>query len=162
MRQNLCVANGLRVCDGVITRKRVTKQRTEESAISFVLVREDLEDKVEVVSIDEKREHVLTIFTKTKDGSESKESDHNVIETRLKLSWSKEEAPVEEAMFKLKNKNCWMTFKIKTSNNVLSKVFEEKNDLYKATTKFMKKVNKIVYNVKIPHTGYTDSLKVCG
>ena len=53
-----------------------------------------------------------------------------------------------------------MTLKIKTSNNVLYKVFEEKNDLYKATTKFMKKVNKIVYNVKIPHTGYTDSLNV--
>ena len=145
MRQNLCVANGLRVCEGVITRKRVTTQRTEESAIRFVLVSEDLIDKIEAVSIDEKREHVLTRISKTKDGSESKERNHNIIETRLKLSWRKEEAPVEEAMFNLKNKECQRTFRIETSKNELSKTFEEENDLDKATKKFMNKLNKILY-----------------
>ena len=138
MRQRLCVANGLGVCEGVITRKRVTTQRTEESAISFVLVSEDLIDKVEAVIINEKREHVLTRITKTKDGSEYKESDHNIIETRLNLSWSKEEAPAEEAMFNLKNKECQMAFKKETSKSVLANIFEEESDLDKATEKFMK------------------------
>ena len=95
------MADGLMVCEGVITRKRVTTLRTEESAISFVFLSEDLIDKVEAVILDEKREHVLTRITKTKDGSECKESDHNGIETRLKLSWSKKEAPAEEAMFNI-------------------------------------------------------------
>ena len=111
LRQNMCVANGLMVCKGVITRKRITTQRTEESAISFVLVSDDLVDKVEAIVIDEKREHVLTRITKTKDGTETKESDHNVIETTMKLSWKKEEAPIEESMFNLKNKNCQKAFK---------------------------------------------------
>ena len=39
-RQNLCVANGLGVCEGTITRKRVTTLRTEESVISHVLISE--------------------------------------------------------------------------------------------------------------------------
>ena len=113
-RQKLCVANGLMVCKGTITRKRVTTQRTEESVISFVLVSEDLVEKVEAVLIDDKREHVLTRITKTKDGSETKESDHNVIETRLNLSWNKENAPVTEAIFNLKNKDCQKAFKEET------------------------------------------------
>ena len=145
-RQKLCVANGLRVCQGTITRKRVTTQRIEESVISFVLLSDDLVDKVEAVLIDEKREHVLTRITKTKDGSETKESDHNVIETRLKIPWNKEDAPVEEAMFNLKNKVCQKAFKEETSKtDYLSKIFEEEKDLDKATSKFMKKLNKVLH-----------------
>ena len=63
-RQKLCVANGLVVCEGTITRKRTTTLRTEQSAISFVLVSEDLIDKIEAVKIDEKREQVLTRISK--------------------------------------------------------------------------------------------------
>ena len=140
------MANGLKVCEGTITRKRITTQRTEESAISFVLVSADLTEKIESVIIDEKREHVLTRITKTKNGSESKESDHNLIETRLKMTWSKEEVPQEEAMFNLKNKECQKTFKKETSKaDMLSKVFEEEKDLDIATEKFMKKLNKTLH-----------------
>ena len=64
-RQKLTVANGLPVCKGVITRKRVTSQRTEESIISFVIISEDLVEKVESVVIDDKRENVLTRISKT-------------------------------------------------------------------------------------------------
>ena len=48
-RNNLTVANGLMICEGTITRKRVTTLRTEESAISCVIVSDDLVDKVESV-----------------------------------------------------------------------------------------------------------------
>ena len=64
-RQNLVVANGLVQCAGTITRKRVTTRSTEESAISFVLLSEDLVESLETMTIDEKREHVLTRISKT-------------------------------------------------------------------------------------------------
>ena len=145
-RQNLTVANGLVVCKGTITRKRVTTQRTEESAISFVLVSEDLVDKIDRVVIDEEREHVLTRLTKTKNGTVIKESDHNVIKTSIKLSWSKRKIPKPEALFNLKNKKCQKIFKDVTSNNnKLSKVFDEVDDLDKATEIFMKKLNKAIH-----------------
>ena len=65
-RHHVTVANGLVVCEGTITRKCVTTQRTEESAMSFVLVSEDLTDKVESVIKNEKRDHVLTSISKLK------------------------------------------------------------------------------------------------
>ena len=42
------------LCEGTITRKRMTTVRTEESVISHVLVSEDLVQKSKAVQIDEK------------------------------------------------------------------------------------------------------------
>ena len=95
------MANGLVVCQGTITRKRVTTQRTEQSAISFVLISEDLVDQIESIIIDEDGDHVLTRISKTKNGTEIKESDHNVIKTRLKLHWNKVKAVKRETIFNL-------------------------------------------------------------
>ena len=78
-RQNLIVANGLMVCQGTTTRERVTTSRTEKSGISFVLVSEDIAETIESVKIDKEREHVLTRISKTKTGTENKQSDHNLI-----------------------------------------------------------------------------------
>ena len=74
--------------------------------ISFVLVSEDLVEYVKAVLIDEKREHVLTRISKTKTGSETKESDHNIIETRLKMTWDKHKVIEYEKVFNLKNIKC--------------------------------------------------------
>ena len=153
-RQKLIVANGLVVCQGTITRKRVTTQRTEESAISFVLLSEDLASKIESVLIDEERNNVLTRITKTKKGIVTKESDHNVIKTTLKLSWNKTKATPREAIFNLKNTDCQKAFKAETSNkNKLSKIFDEVEDLDMATETFMKKINKVIHKCfkKIGH-----------
>ena len=65
-RQNLCVANGLVVCQGTITRKRTTTRRTEESVISYVIVSDDLVDKIKAVKIDEKENMYLPESLKLK------------------------------------------------------------------------------------------------
>ena len=141
-RQKLTVANGLVVCQGLIARKRVTTQRTEESVISFVLLSEDLVETVEAVIIDDKREHVLSRITKTKNGTEYKESDHNLIETKLNLRWNKNVPNANDKVFNLKNVKCQKLFKEETSkNNDLSKIFVEEKDLDIATEKFLKKLN---------------------
>ena len=146
-RQNLVVANGLMQCEGTITRKRVTTQRTEESVISYVLISENLRRHIESVHIDEKRHNVLTRITKTKRGYSKKESDHNLIETKLKLPWNNKEKPEpKETMFNLKNKDCQKKFKYETTiNNKLSKVMEEEEDLEVATIKFMKQLEKALH-----------------
>ena len=142
-RQKLTVANGLVQCEGTITRKRVTTERTEESAISFVIVSEDLVDKIQSVKIDEIREHVLTRISKTKDGVKTVESDHNLIETNLKLPWNKNSKTDPEKIFNFKNIECQKDFKEVTSKNTyLSEVFEDEKDLDKATEKFLKRLDK--------------------
>ena len=78
-RQKLVVGNSLAQCKGTITRKRVTKDSTEESTIDFLLMSEDLVDQVESILIDEERIHVLTRLTKTKSGITNVKNDHNSI-----------------------------------------------------------------------------------
>ena len=52
----------------------------------------------------------------------------------FKLPWNKSEAVRQEAVFNLKNKECQKLFKEETSNNnKLSKVFDEEEDIDKAT-----------------------------
>ena len=142
-RQKLTVVNGHVTCQGTITRKRITTIRTEESAISFVLVSEDLVNSIMSMKIDEKREHVLTNIARTKTGSNT-ESDHNVLETTFKLPWNKEVKQKDtETHFNFKNQDSQKEFKKETTNNkYLSNVFIEEEDLDDATEHFMKRLNK--------------------
>ena len=145
-RQKLTVLNGSVKCKGTITRARVTTHLTQRSAISFVLVSEDLVEKVESVVIDEEKVLAPTRITPTKTGVEKKTSDHNVILTKLKLPWNKHKKEETNDLFNLKNKECQIMFKEATSNNNnLSKVFLENTDLETATNKFMKKLKKVLH-----------------
>ena len=140
------MANGLVSCQGTITRKRVTTTRTEESAISFVLVSEDMVKTIEALTIDEKREHVLTRISKTKNGSEHKQSDHNLIETKLKIGWDKDANKQVTKIFNLKNIQCQKKFKQQTSQSTdLSQIFDNEKNLDIATEKFLKRLNKYLY-----------------
>ena len=142
-RHGLIVANGMEEkCTGLITRKRVTKEGTEESIIDFVIISNDLVESVESVEIDDKRKHVLTKHTKTKHGIKSTESDHNVIITRMKLKWTKRITKQDIEIFNLKNIECQNEFKrITSESDFLSSVFEGKNDINEITKKFLKRLN---------------------
>ena len=65
-RHALIVANGLtQKCSGVITRKRSTVLRTEESVIDLVCKSSDMNESLVSIEIEDKH-LVLTSFTKTK------------------------------------------------------------------------------------------------
>ena len=66
-RNALIVANSLETkCSGVITRRRTTEGRVEESVIDYVIISADLLDDIEELIIDEKKEHALTKLTHSK------------------------------------------------------------------------------------------------
>ena len=64
-RHNIIVGNGSPKCSGTITRRRVTKRRTEESVIDVVLLSSELKEHMTSVHIDEKKKHVLCKIYKT-------------------------------------------------------------------------------------------------
>ena len=79
-RHNLVVVNGISdKCEGLITRKRVTVDKTEQSIIDHVIISDDLKSLLVSLNIDEDREHVLEKVTKTKRGIVRTKSDHNVL-----------------------------------------------------------------------------------
>ena len=59
-RHALVVANGSSKCSGTITRKRITRDRTEQSCIDLVIFSSDMVDSFKSLLIDEERKHVLT------------------------------------------------------------------------------------------------------
>ena len=80
----LIVANSSTRCTGLITRRRVTKYRTEESCIDVLLFSSDLQQYFTSLLIDEERKYVLTKINKTKNGVTKKESDHHVLLSEFK------------------------------------------------------------------------------
>ena len=124
-------------CKGLITRKRITKNGTEESIIDFILFSDDLKNDIEAIVIDDKRKHVLTKLSKTKNGVRKVESDHKSIYTHLNLAWEKRFRMQRQELFNLKNKDCQELFieatQVENSNRYLSSVFDEEEDLDKAT-----------------------------
>jgi hypothetical protein len=109
-RHSLTVANGSDKCRGTITRKRVTKQRTEKSVIDFVLFSQDLKEHFIAMHIDEARKHVLTKMRRTKRGFKIKESDHNVLITEFNCKFNSEQKEKIE-LYNLSNKVCQQKFK---------------------------------------------------
>ena len=147
-RHGLTLGNSSTKCEGLVTRKRVTKSNIEESVIDFVIFSDDLNDAIESITIDDKRECVLTNIRKTRTGVKTTESDHNTIITKFKFHWNKKVKETRAEMFNLKNKTCQEAFKEATTkainNNYLSSVFEEEGDVDTVTEKFMKRLNKII------------------
>ena len=79
----LVVANSSSKCKGSITRRRITRVRTEESCIDMLLFSSDLQPCFESLVIAEEREHVLRKIRKSKKGIILKESDNHVIISRF-------------------------------------------------------------------------------
>ena len=103
-RHGLIVGNALSKCEGLITRRRVTKDTIEESSIDFVLMSAELGNDLDVIVIDEKREHVLTKLVKNKAGVKKVESDHNSIITKFRIQWKNQSEHKRIEIFNLKNK----------------------------------------------------------
>ena len=65
-RHNLIVANGSDKCSGTITRKRVTKHRTEQSVIDIILFSSTMKEHFENIHVDEDRINVLAKIVRKK------------------------------------------------------------------------------------------------
>ena len=92
--------------------------------------------------IDDKRKHVLTKITKTKNGVVKKESDHHVLITEFNNIVSMDKSKDKIEMYNLKNAACQKKFKEYTSNTkMLSSIFDSKDDLDILAQRFIKKLN---------------------
>ena len=145
-RHGLVVANGLDgKCSGAITRRRETVESIEESIIDHVILSSDLIDDLESIHIDEERVHVLTSIMKKKKKVIKKQSDHNVIISKFKFSWNKRIRSNRIEMYNLKNLECQAKFKqLTNSSDNLSAIFDNEENLDKATELFIDKLNQYI------------------
>ena len=148
----LIVANSLSKCTGLITRRRVTKQRTEESCIDVLLFSSDLLQCFTALLIDEERKYVLTNIRHSKNGVRKKEIDphefKNIMFTTHKTKYD---------IYNLKNIECQKRFKEYTSKTrMLSSIFDSSDDIDILAKRFLKKLDGCIAlnfkKVRVSHT----------
>ena len=133
-------------CSGKITRMRSTGRVEEKSIIDFVIACDEGAEIIESMIIDEERKFVLARFTKTKNNSKVKESDHNSIITNVKARWDKTDVPKRQESYNFKNKESLQKFKEMTSEgHFLSEVFNDENkDIEVKTKQFLKRLKFVI------------------
>ena len=138
-RHGLVVANGLvDKCEGVITRRRITKDSTEESIIDHVIITEDMENDMASLIIDEDRNYGLTNISKTKKGVKTSLSDHNPLISNFEIKWCRKTKSPRVEMFNLKDKTCQEKFKNMTSQiGKISSAFNDEDDIDTCTKKLI-------------------------
>ena len=145
-RHSLFVVNSSDKCNGLITRRRVITQRTEESSLDLVITSSDMVDHLVSLEVDEERKHVFSKPTSNKDSLLKVESDHNVLITKFKLKWHTHKKHDKNEMYNMKNTKGQAMFKHETSNTqyLASSFDDEDEDLEVSTTKFIKRLNNLI------------------
>ena len=122
--RNLIVANSLDTCEGLITRKRELKNKTEEAVLDFMIINEKLRPFVRKITIDENKEYKLINLAQLKQNNEFIETDHNSLILELEINGENCKIKREE-MLNLRNKaNQEEFFEETNQNQELLKCFE--------------------------------------
>ena len=143
--KSITVVNALNICEGLITRKRDVKTKTEEAVLDFFLVNDRLRPFLKKMLIDEGREFSLSNFAQIKKNEKVIETDHNplIVDFDIEVIGRK---PERQEMFNLKNKTCQEAFKEETENNEkLLNCFKTNLPLSAQSNQWMKEFNATLF-----------------
>ena len=112
---HLTVVNSLSLCEGLITRMRMKQGKLEGSSLDFFVVCSRIIPFVTKMVIDQDRKYILTNYTQVRKGGNAIDSDHFTQYMDVQLKY-KNEKPVREHFFNLKNSESQELFKKLTSN----------------------------------------------
>ena len=111
---NLVILNSLDLCEGLITRRKITRDRIEEGVLDVVIISEDLIKNVKKMKIDEAREHPLTTHRKKKQKVNDGDTDHFTIEVDMNLKIPEVKNNIK--MFNFKDDEAMIKFKEMTTD----------------------------------------------
>ena len=141
----LTVINATQLCKGLITRRRITKVKTEEAILDFFVVCEKILPFVKEMVIDEDRIYPLSTFTKKGGVYESKNSDHFTSILDLNISFQRKSVTRKE-LFNIKNLDCQKEFKkLLDEGDSLNKCFENDESLDVQCKRWWKNLNHIFH-----------------
>ena len=114
---NLTVVNALKLCKGLITRKRIREGKMIESIVDFVVVCKRLLPFVTKMIIDDKKQNSITNYQGVRYGRKSVDSDHMVTTINMNLNIFPQK-PQKIEIFDFKNENGQAIFKNRTTNTM--------------------------------------------
>ena len=137
----LTIVNNLDVCNGSITRKRITIKGVEESILDFFIVCDKIQPFIEKMIIDEEKMYALSNYCKVKGKQVRKDSDHNTLILHLKLEYFLKK-PERIEFFNLKNEECQNIFFQKTSETRrLTNCFQRAGGVENQAKQWFKELN---------------------
>ena len=101
-----------------------------KSLLLGILGSEDLEDLLEEMIVDDKREHVLTKFATTKGAMKKVESDHNPLFANFSIKYKPKKTEVRREIFDFKDKESQKKY-LRTTNNLLSRSNQQSSHMFK-------------------------------
>ena len=113
--KDIHLVNSLNLCEGVITRKRITDTKNEKSAIDLFLVCSRMLPYVIGMNVDEKGEYQLTNFYGIHNKGKVTESDHCKVELKLNLPFPQAK-PSRTEVYNFKSDECQKRFRELTTN----------------------------------------------
>ena len=145
-RQNLTIVNKMDICEGTITRERITKDRIERSVIDYVIICCKMIKFVKSMLIDEKRIHVLKKYASKKGVKKHKLSDYNILFCKFSIQVEELSSVVRKEFFQLKNKEDQRKFLDETSIvNKLTSSFSENLSFSHCANIFFKKLKNSIH-----------------
>ena len=106
-RQNLVILNKLPICQGQITRHRITKYKEEKAILDYTLTCNELSNFVETMMIDDGRLFTLTKYVSTRGFKSECKSDHNPLFSSFNLEYeTKAKQSNRREIFNLKDEEC--------------------------------------------------------
>ena len=141
----LIVVNTLDLCEGLITRKRVLENNTEEAILDYFIVNERMRIFLRKMIIDEEKQFNLLNLAQLKKNKRIIETDHNGLVLEMELDVGKVK-PEREEMFNLRNKSCQEAFFAETeTNQELIHCFKTDFPLKIQSLKWKKSLNNVLH-----------------
>ena len=145
---DLVVVNGTSLCEGVITRKRITVANKEESVLDYYIVCKSFFKLVVKMKIDEERKHSLTKYSTTKGRQSIKESDHNPLILEINVNWNSHfnDRSVRVETFNFADAEAFDRYKNLTeTNQELLECFEDEDeDLQTSANRWLKRFENVL------------------
>ena len=142
--QNITIVNALQICEGLITRKRITEHRNEKAILDLFLVCEKTLPFVSKMHVDEQGAHQLSNFYGIRHKSKVTESDHSKVELHLKLEFPLIK-PIRNEFFNFKDQEGQFKFKEFTSqSNQLSACFISDSPFNVQSKRWQHKLNSYI------------------
>ena len=145
VRNNLIDCIGTTLCEGLITRTRNTINGLESSIIDFLIVCEELFYHMDDMKVDDQKKYPIESFTKNGTGVKVTSSDHNMLIGTFDFKIDEKILEQRKEIFNYNNVDGQKRFKELTSKNTLSKCFDEEEDVFKASSKWLKELNNMLH-----------------
>ena len=146
-RESLVLLNSSDLCQGSVTRHRVTKEGEEKSILDYIITCDRLALYLEKMLIDEERNFPLTKYATTKGVKKLVKSDHNILYGRFSIKYRNlnSNRPRKE-VFNLKNPECQSKFtEVTNDSQKLRKCFNPTQNFNDQCNNFFKSLDDILH-----------------